>query len=390
MAETEDSISNKPTMQHSSNGKKQTHKKRDKALSWRSSLDFFSTCKDCEASLTKKNRNKIKKSKKGKNGGDLETSPCNSIPSRSTCVNSICVNSIPSRAISASSSFNSVTTACSSFSSLSSISSRSFSSLGGSFRGMQIRTLSGCSEYNAVAGPLNWVPSPSLRASLHPCNACGEIFTKAESLEMHQATQHAVSELGPEDTSRKIVEIIFQSSWLQKQSPVCKIERILKIHNTKSTVSKFEEYRESIKLKSFDQGKRNPRCMADGNELLRFFGTTFECNLGLDSTSHLCRSMNKCSACSIIKDGFKLDVHGKICTVATSGRAHVMVRDPLVSEGEKKAMLVCRVVAGRVKGNCDDVAEFDSLTSSEGHLDDLSVFNPRAILPCFVVIYSGY
>jgi hypothetical protein len=199
-----------------------------------------------------------------------------------------------------------------------------------------------------------------------------------------------VSELGPEDTSRKIVEIIFQSSWLKKQSPVCKIERILKIHNTKSTVAKFDEYREGIKLKSINQGKRNPRCMADGNEQLRFYSTTFMCNLGLDSATNLCRSMNKCNACSIIKDGFKLDKHGKICTVATSGHAHVMVADPLVSEGDKKAMLVCRVVAGRVKGGCDDVEEYDSLTSSEGYLDELFVFNPRAILACFVVIYCGY
>lgn len=200
----------------------------------------------------------------------------------------------------------------------------------------------------------------------------------------------SVSELGPEDTSRKIVEIIFQSSWLKKQSPVCKIKRILKIHNTKSTVSKFEEYRESIKLKSIDQGRRNPRCIADGNELLRFYGTTFLCNLGLDSATHLCRSMNKCNACSIIKEGFKLDELGKICTVATSGRAHIMVQNPVDGESEKKAMLVCRVVAGRVKGSCDDVEEFDSLTRSEGYLDELFVFNPRAILPCFVVIYCGY
>jgi hypothetical protein len=72
-----------------------------------------------------------------------------------------------------------------------------------------------------------------------------------------------------------------------------------------------------------------------------------------------------------------------------------------ISDGEKVAMLVCRVVAGRVKKACSDAkpsedcdCDCDSVSpSSEGvysDLDELFVFNSRAILPCFVVIYSGY
>ncbi|CAL9197083.1 unnamed protein product, partial [Musa hybrid cultivar] len=49
-----------------------------------------------------------------------------------------------------------------------------------------------------------------------------------------------ISELGPEDTSRTIIEIIFQSSWLENQSPVCKIDRILKVHNTQKAVTSSE------------------------------------------------------------------------------------------------------------------------------------------------------
>ena len=57
-------------------------------------------------------------------------------------------------------------------------------------------------------------------------------------------------------------------------------------------------------------------------------------------------------------------------------------------------MLVCRVIAGRVKKNRDGcMEEYDSIGGGVGaysDLDELYVFNPRAILPCFVVIYRGF
>ena len=92
----------------------------------------------------------------------------------------------------------------------------------------------------------------------------------------------------------------------------------------------------------------------------------------------------------------RVDGDGKIATMATSGHAHDMAQ--VSSDGEKKAMLVCRVVAGRVKKTADRKSSEDSdcdseSPSSEGvcsDLDELFLFNPRAILPCFVVLYSGY
>ncbi|XP_062183144.1 uncharacterized protein LOC133887209 [Phragmites australis] len=301
-------------------------------------------------------------------------------------------------AISATSSFNSETTAAttvtSSSSPLSSALSSPLSSFGGSFRGVQIRKLSGCYECHSVFDPR------SLGTAAFPCVDCDEVFAKAESLEQHRATKHAVSELGPEDTSRNIVEIIFQSSWLRKQAPVCKIERILKVQSNDRTVTRFEQYKESIKERaSNEEGKKNPRCVADGNELLRFHCTTFTCALGLAGGTAACQGPSaQCKLCGIIRDGFRVDGDGKIATMATSGRAHDMAQ--VSSDGEKRAMLVCRVVAGRVKRvsdsrsseECD--SECDSVSSClEGtysDLDELFVFNPRAILPCFVVIYSGY
>ncbi|KAK4572940.1 hypothetical protein RGQ29_031067 [Quercus rubra] len=277
------------------------------------------------------------------------------------------------------------------------------SSAGGSFRGMPFRRFSGCYECRMVVDPvLGFTRDPSLRATICSCPDCGEIFMKAENLELHQAVRHAVSELGPEDTSKNIVEIIFQSSWLKKQAPICKIDRILKVHNTQKTITKFEEYRDSIKSKATKLQKKHPRCIADGNELLRFHCTNFVCSLGVNGSSNLCNSIPQCNVCSIIKNGFKVgaesggvgtELEKGILTTATSGKAHDKAGDS-ESNNDKRAMLVCRVIAGRVKKNMEgSMEEYDSLAGAVGvysNLDELYVFNPRAILPCFVVIYTGF
>lgn len=63
----------------------------------------------------------------------------------------------------------------------------------------------------------------------------------------------------------------------------------------------------------------------------------------------------------------------------------------------KRAMLVCRVVAGRI--SCDqeagkDEPAFDSVVGSRNgaHMrldeEELLVFNQKAVLPCFVIVYT--
>uniref|UniRef100_A0A0A9FEQ3 C2H2-type domain-containing protein n=1 Tax=Arundo donax TaxID=35708 RepID=A0A0A9FEQ3_ARUDO len=284
----------------------------------------------------------------------------------------------------------------------SSLSSSSSSTGGGSFRaGMQLRRLSGCYECHMVVDPISGVfrDSSSMRATICPCPDCGEIFVRQESLQLHQSIRHAVSELGAEDTSRNIIEIIFQSSWLKKQSPVCKIDRILKVHNTPRTLARFEEYRDAVKARA-GGAKKHPRCTADGNELLRFHCATLACSLGLHGATHLCDASG-CAACGIIRDGFKASAGHGILTMATSGRAHDAVAQA-AADDERRAMLVCRVIAGRVKRPQEEEEkaaaeppeehEYESVAGSAGvysNLEELQVFNRRAILPCFVVVYKA-
>uniref|UniRef100_A0A9I9CHQ1 C2H2-type domain-containing protein n=1 Tax=Cucumis melo TaxID=3656 RepID=A0A9I9CHQ1_CUCME len=267
-----------------------------------------------------------------------------------------------------------------------------------SSRGIQLRKLSG-------------FPIP--RSSICSCPQCGEVFPKIESLELHQLVRHAVSELGPEDSGRNIVEIIFKSSWLKKDRPICKIERILKVHNTQRTIQRFEDCRDAVKTRALGSSRKNPRCAADGNELLRFHCSALLCDLGSRGSTGLCGSIPGCGVCTVIRHGFQCKPGGPpgVRTTASSGRAHDSFE---CGDGRRRAMLVCRVIAGRVKRISEDAgtgttttatdqeenvvtaaavaASYDSVSRHSGmysNLEELVIFNPKAILPCFVVIYEA-
>ncbi|KAK1667884.1 hypothetical protein QYE76_056043 [Lolium multiflorum] len=245
------------------------------------------------------------------------------------------------------------------------------------------------------------------------CHRCSEHFAKWEALEAHHLSKHAVTELVEGDSSRKIVEIICRTSLLKSESSCVRIERVFKVHNTQRTLSRFEEYRESVKLKAGKLPKKHPRCLADGNELLRFHGATLTCALGSGGGSSLCAS-DRCAVCRIIRHGFSSakDKEGRagagvgVFTTSTSGRAFESIildaagaddaKDSVpAAAGARKALLVCRVIAGRVHKPLDNLKEFvgqtgfDSLAGKVGpyaNIEELYLLNPRALLPCFVVI----
>ncbi|CAN4098757.1 unnamed protein product [Withania somnifera] len=241
-----------------------------------------------------------------------------------------------------------------------------------------------------------------LRNDIYPCTLCGEVLQSPIHLEQHQSFKHAVSELTDGDTGNNIVRIIFQTGWSDKaKNPV--IHRILKIHNSKRILTRFEEYRECVKLKASRNAvvKRDERCIADGNELLRFHCSTFTCELGQNGNSSIC-TQQYCSVCGIIKSGFSHKMDG-ISMQPTSWRGHLSVPEDIEEEfgfmNVKRAMLVCRVIAGRVgcdPGYVDKVdSGFDSLVARENGIhtrldeeDELLVFNSRAVLPCFVIVYN--
>ncbi|MBA0757595.1 hypothetical protein Gotri_020682, partial [Gossypium trilobum] len=178
---------------------------------------------------------------------------------------------------------------------------------------------------------------------------------------------------------KNIVRIIFKTGWTDKvRNP--EIHRILKIHNSPKILARFEEYRELVKAKAARNGavvgRRDERCIADGNELLRFYCSTFMCDLGLNGSSGIC-SQQYCSACGIIKSGFSPKMDG-ISTLSTSWRAHMAVPEDVEEEFKfmnvKRAMLEdggFDSVIGRGGGNMAHHTKVDE--------EELLVFNPRAV-----------
>ncbi|XP_052210197.1 uncharacterized protein LOC127813316 [Diospyros lotus] len=179
----------------------------------------------------------------------------------------------------------------------------------------------------------------------------------------------ALSELPGGHPSRNVVEIIFHTSWSPKAFSG-RIEMVFKVENLPRTVARFEEYRGMVKSQAGggDGGEDQARCVADGNEVMRFFclgptagGQGYECGGGWALQSG--------------KAG--------ICTFSGSGEAH----ESAGGGRGRRAMLVCRVIAGRVlKGlGLEGRVGFNSVSGENG---ELLVFDSRAVLPCFLIIYK--
>ncbi|XP_010256232.1 PREDICTED: uncharacterized protein LOC104596678 [Nelumbo nucifera] len=147
----------------------------------------------------------------------------------------------------------------------------------------------------------------------------------------------------------------FQSSWMAIQGKIS-------FKSSFKILSMFEEHREYVKLKAArnEVRKRDERCIADGNELLRFHYSTFVCDLGINGNSSLC-TQQYCSICGIIRSGFSAKMNG-ILTLSSIWRAHVALPDEIEEEfafmNVKRAILVCRVVAGHIGIiGCDEDVE---------------------------------
>ncbi|GMH26900.1 hypothetical protein Nepgr_028743 [Nepenthes gracilis] len=229
------------------------------------------------------------------------------------------------------------------------------------------------------------------------CPQCGESLARRVAAEDHHLSKHAVTELIEGDLSRKIVMQIFKTGWPSSQG--CRqIQRILKIHNLQTTMADFEEYRATVIIRATKlPNSHHPRCLADGNELLRFYGTTVACRLGQNGSSGLCTLAN-CHACDILRHGFssKKILSNSLLGVFTTSSSHGAYKYSEMNKEDprlKRALIVCRVVAGRVKK--DDFSDmerwpgFDSVAGKVGpfsSIEELYVLSPRALLPCFLIV----
>ncbi|KAL9255071.1 HEAT-STRESS-ASSOCIATED 32-like protein [Drosera capensis] len=235
------------------------------------------------------------------------------------------------------------------------------------------------------------------------CNQCGERLARRECVEEHDLSKHAVTEVTEADMSRKIIEKILKTGWSSSSSMNQHIESILKVRNLQTRLTQFEEYRETVKIRATRSPKRYlPRCCADGNELLRFHGTTTACSLGQNSNG-LC-TLEKCNVCNILRHGYSSKRHWDrnrlgMFTASSSEVAYRHAEANTRGHGIKTALIICRVIAGRVQmptaaeGSIKERRRlgFDSVAWKMGHcscFEELYSLSPGAILPCFVIIFK--
>ncbi|XP_040383973.1 uncharacterized protein LOC121055516 [Oryza brachyantha] len=176
-----------------------------------------------------------------------------------------------------------------------------------------------------------------------------------------------MAELPVGHSSRRVVELIFSSGWgVSSAAPEPAVEAMFRVHSAARAVARFEEARAAARAHG-----AAARCGADGNEMMRFqcraaagpggvFGAgVATCRLGATDTA--------------------------VRTFAGSGAAHSSAG----AGPGRRAMLVCRVIAGRVRPAHDHsrhhASDYDSVDMGNG---ELVVLDSRAVLPCFLIIYK--
>ena len=208
------------------------------------------------------------------------------------------------------------------------------------------------------------------------------------------------------DFSRTTVELICNRGYSDKlgKTKGCNVSAILKVQNLQRVVAEFENYRELVKIRATKLSKKHSRCVADGNEFLGFHGTTLSCSLGSSSnsgSSNLCFS-DHCGVCQILRHGFASKtrqdgIKGVLTASACSTALEGIEMERGRSRGGVKAVVLCRVIAGRVHKpmkkfeDPNGFSEFDSLALKVGPnaiLEELYLLSTKALLPCFVIVFK--
>ncbi|CAL4915489.1 unnamed protein product [Urochloa decumbens] len=187
-----------------------------------------------------------------------------------------------------------------------------------------------------------------------------------------------MAELPEGHSSRRVVELIFSSGWGGGAPEPPSVEALFRVHSASRAVARFEEARAAARAHG-----AAARCGADGNEMMRFqcrpdapggvFGAgVATCRLGASASA--------------------------VRTFACSGAAHASAASAGgAAAAGRRAMLVCRVIAGRVRPANDPsprhahasgsgaAGSYDSIDMGNG---ELVVLDSRAVLPCFLIIYK--
>ncbi|CAH1444325.1 unnamed protein product [Lactuca virosa] len=188
------------------------------------------------------------------------------------------------------------------------------------------------------------------------------------------------------DSSRNVIELIFRATTTDITRCSVNIKHVLKLNHSRETLESFESFREDVKNRSYVDYNKHPRNMVDGNEQLLFCGTnTTRCKLM--GTSNLCRDSNY-SICNIFKSGFYTTKKKNGIWFSTSCEDLVNANMNANMMNVKMAIIVCRVITGRVIDMLDRDFEGDYDSFGGVKSNYLFVRNPSVVLPCFVIILN--
>ncbi|XP_051195721.1 uncharacterized protein [Lolium perenne] len=183
-----------------------------------------------------------------------------------------------------------------------------------------------------------------------------------------------MAELPEGHSSRQVVELIFSSGWGPATQAPPEVEAMFRVHSAARAVARFEDARAAARAHG-----AAARCGADGNEMMRF-----QCRPAAGAVFGAGVATCQLGPCS-----------SAVRTFACSGAAHARAAasfSPSPGAG-RRAMLVCRVIAGRVRpahgldqhGRHHRSPDYDSVDMGDG---ELVVLDSRAVLPCFLIIYK--
>lgn len=266
---------------------------------------------------------------------------------------------------------------------------------------------------------------PNNASEVRQCSRCFKKFSTANALEQHFVDRHPLSVVPENDENYTWQSMAgrFTSAWKKPTVALHRIHKIFKIYNPGRRFNGFEEYRKGLKKEFANQQRvqlgpeedidvRN-RVLHNGNELLRFHGTTVKCRLGESTAQGVNGAFSSpcsdpgCSLCRILKTGFKTSKcrvekfqrfgRGIYCS-ATSSKANDYVRC-LEQSAPNSSSPRCKVVAGRLHRSTHSLQHlacpppgFQSVQGDPGkglNYDELVVYNDRAILPAYIILYSS-
>ncbi|KAJ6818281.1 homeobox protein engrailed-1 [Iris pallida] len=199
-----------------------------------------------------------------------------------------------------------------------------------------------------------------------PPTACTLANNKPISACRSTSSFPTLTELPVGHSSRRVVEIIFTSSWSTSSRFPGRVDMLFRVHNPPRAVARFEEHRAAVR----SLAAADPRCAADGNEMMRFHCPPHPPRGGGGG------GVYDAAVLSSPDGGFR--------TFAGSGAAHESASGSGGGVRGTRSMLVCRVIAGRVR---EGGSEGES--ASGAGKGELVVFDERAVLPCFLIIYSN-